>query len=95
MLKLLMLHWINNHINLGDLKMMLTNDVIEDISESILDTLEGCSLSLKSIYHRINYYNHDNEAKISYQNILYVLELLEEDCKVIYNEDADLWFCAD
>ena len=75
--------------------MMLTNDVIEDISESILDTLEGCRLSLKSIYHRINYYRPKDEANLAYQDILRVLELLEEDCKVIYNEDADLWFCAD
>ena len=72
--------------------MILTDDIINELKESVMDIVEGCCITLKSLHHIINDYGtKESDAFISLKYLIVTLELLEEEDKVSYDEEKDLW----
>tara|TARA_B100000212_G_scaffold246684_1_gene188392 strand:+ start:988 stop:1215 length:228 start_codon:yes stop_codon:yes gene_type:complete len=71
--------------------MILTDDIINELKENVMDIIEGCCITLKNLYQVINNFGINSEESISLKYLVVTLELLEEENKVYYDEEQDLW----
>ena len=71
--------------------MILTDDIINELKENVMDTIEGCCITLKNLYQVMNNFGIKSEESISLKYLVITLELLEEENKVYYDEEQDLW----